>query len=615
MELQDAEAKIAELEEKVGLLEVFKEETRLKTHRGTMMAGMASEGHRVNKYEELLAKKDHEVTVLRKALFTEGDIAKKKKRRMFARRKLKELNGEKDTRPSPNTVGHLRALAASASPDDVGDGDYDPIMSWVFIFKRAKDRATVNQESVDGEEEPATDPTDVLSTEVSHECWMFCERAVASELVIEVTVPVDKKTIIVSLGASYDILVDEAQSISVPMRMQETKGTMSFHKDLTRYYSSNHGGLNEFKDGRWEARDPNQCLGENHWKSPPEMTEDENAKAAARAKKIFNSGVAQRLVMSRLRRVAGYDPDWMMSLADPTKAVRQIHKNFKKEVAITSATLREALVCIGAYRPGSHSIFGTVRGSHGDQRSPIDDFARMVDGQPNIILKPNDTEAEKRYLARGHKLKNYVRFEMVQDLVRLMQEWQEGMGREEKWINTLKTFFPLHTDSELQYLKEQWGSPKLLLQCQISGYNPEYEPKILNPANPDEQRPAEIELNTFGSAGNRRVEHGFPLNLTYQPLEEIRDYFGDTIGLYFSWLGTYTRALFAFSLLGNVVMAAQPMFGGLTNNPLTLAYSIYTGLWSISFIEAWHRRENELRFLCKRARFGLLLSCILTLLR
>ena len=49
-------------------------------------------------------------------------------------------------------------------------------------------------------------------------------------------------------------------------------------------------------------------------------------------------------------------------------------------------------------------------------------------------------------------------------------------------------------------------------------------------------------------------DHSFPANLTYQPLEEIRDYFGDGIGMYFSWLGTYTKALFAMSILGNVVM-------------------------------------------------------------
>ena len=50
------------------------------------------------------------------------------------------------------------------------------------------------------------------------------------------------------------------------------------------------------------------------------------------------------------------------------------------------------------------------------------------------------------------------------------------------------------------------------------------------------------------------------------------------------------------SFLGNVVMVCQPIFGGINSNPLTLAYSIYTGLWSVSFIEAWARRETEHRF-------------------
>ena len=92
-------------------------------------------------------------------------------------------------------------------------------------------------------------------------------------------------------------------------------------------------------------------------------------------------------------------------------------------------------------------------------------------------------------------------------------------------------------------------------------------------------------------------EHSWPSSLLYQPLEEIRDYFGDDIGLYFAWLGLYTRMLFPNTILGFITMAAQVFYGGgVSNNPLTFSYSIYVGLWSISFLEAWHRRENELRF-------------------
>lgn len=57
-------------------------------------------------------------------------------------------------------------------------------------------------------------------------------------------------------------------------------------------------------------------------------------------------------------------------------------------------------------------------------------------------------------------------------------------------------------------------------------------------------------MNTFGACGKERADHRFPMSLVYQPLEEIRDYFGDDVGLYFSWLGTYTRGLFVMSSLG-----------------------------------------------------------------
>ena len=36
----------------------------------------------------------------------------------------------------------------------------------------------------------------------------------------------------------------------------------------------------------------------------------------------------------------------------------------------------------------------------------------------------------------------------------------------------------------------------------------------------------------------------------YQPLDEIRDYFGEKIGLYFAWLGAYTAWLLVPSLVG-----------------------------------------------------------------
>eukprot|EP01048_Picozoa_sp_COSAG05_P015979 COSAG05_NODE_1997_length_3729_cov_2.409091_1_plen_341_part_10 len=126
----------------------------------------------------------------------------------------------------------------------------------------------------------------------------------------------------------------------------------------------------------------------------------------------------------------------------------------------------------------------------------------------------------------------------------------------------------------------------------LIGFDPEIEPKIY-----DEGPPKKQEKNTFGSCQNQLHEHAWPWSLVYQPLEEIRDYFGDDVGLYFSWLGKYTKMLFLMSMFGCIVMVAQPFYGGVDKNPLSLVYSVYVGLWSIGFLEAWVRRENELRFL------------------
>ena len=40
-----------------------------------------------------------------------------------------------------------------------------------------------------------------------------------------------------------------------------------------------------------------------------------------------------------------------------------------------------------------------------------------------------------------------------------------------------------------------------------------------------------------------------------------------------------------------------PSSSGVDDNPMTMFYSVYLGLWSITFLNWWTRRENELRFL------------------
>eukprot|EP01050_Picozoa_sp_SAG11_P007625 SAG11_NODE_642_length_8006_cov_6.996965_6_plen_64_part_00 len=58
------------------------------------------------------------------------------------------------------------------------------------------------------------------------------------------------------------------------------------------------------------------------------------------------------------------------------------------------------------------------------------------------------------------------------------------------------------------------------------------------------------------------AEHTIPWSWYYQPIDEVRDYFGDDLGLYFSWLGMYTKALNIMSIFGIAVMIFQIRSGG-----------------------------------------------------
>lgn len=91
-------------------------------------------------------------------------------------------------------------------------------------------------------------------------------------------------------------------------------------------------------------------------------------------------------------------------------------------------------------------------------------------------------------------------------------------------------------------------------------------------------------------------------DITVQPIEEIRDYFGEQIGLYFAFLRVYTDSLVFPTVIGAATMLGH-LRNGVEGNPLSLAYSILVSFWSVAFIAKWHRRQAELCFLWGTATF------------
>ncbi|KAK9450295.1 calcium-activated chloride channel-domain-containing protein [Limtongia smithiae] len=69
-------------------------------------------------------------------------------------------------------------------------------------------------------------------------------------------------------------------------------------------------------------------------------------------------------------------------------------------------------------------------------------------------------------------------------------------------------------------------------------------------------------------------------------LEILRNTFGEKIAFYFAFLQFYFRWLAVPAVIGVVAVYIAPPFAGW--------YAIVSGLWCLSFVEAWKHRENEL---------------------
>ncbi|KAG9280364.1 anoctamin-1 isoform X1 [Astyanax mexicanus] len=123
----------------------------------------------------------------------------------------------------------------------------------------------------------------------------------------------------------------------------------------------------------------------------------------------------------------------------------------------------------------------------------------------------------------------------------------------------------------------------------------------------------------------------------YQPVDLIRKYFGEKIGLYFAWLGVYTQLLALASLVGIIVFlygcftidsnvpslemcdekqnftmcplcdraceywhlstaCGTARASHLFDNPATVFFAIFMSLWAVMFLEHWKRRQNSLNY-------------------
>ncbi|KAF1331949.1 Anoctamin-like protein, partial [Globisporangium splendens] len=78
-----------------------------------------------------------------------------------------------------------------------------------------------------------------------------------------------------------------------------------------------------------------------------------------------------------------------------------------------------------------------------------------------------------------------------------------------------------------------------------------------------------------------------------QPINNVRAYFGDEIGFYFAFLGTYSRWLVAPAAIGVIVFILE--FFSTWSIYGRALYSLMVTSWATAFLKFWKRRESALR--------------------
>jgi hypothetical protein len=79
-----------------------------------------------------------------------------------------------------------------------------------------------------------------------------------------------------------------------------------------------------------------------------------------------------------------------------------------------------------------------------------------------------------------------------------------------------------------------------------------------------------------------------------QPLDRIRNYFGEKIGLYFAFLGHYTTWLMPAALVGLAIWANVAQDGNNASAPSVPYFAGFIAMWSVLMLEHWKRTEKTL---------------------
>ena len=413
---------------------------------------------------------------------------------------------------------------------------------------------------------------------ITHETVEVVQKCWALDLSVDMRRTLDRGEVIILIGIPHVKMCQEAEEMEMRMRLKATRGTFEYalechevYAGFLRHTPDSHGDL--FLEGTKDF------AGEPYFAT-------------------FLSAHQQQATLSCLKR-GGMDLDFRTRLPPALDLVKRTEKALKHGKPIRAFELKRLLTAAGGFRERCELTMG----------EGIAMLAKQVMADPFFtIYDDEDLEGDKKSdrLAQQQQ-ENYashMREAMMdpfsyKDVTKIADElsrWLEpgvlekqngdgkivreampaGPGLNERFVGSLLMIFPVHNDEELEWLRVNWGKPSLCFALSTMAL------------------PVEG-ANTLAIGHPHYVVQNHRWGFLYQPIDQIRDYLGDDTALYFSWLGTYTRALMSASFFGIVTMANQT--DGVDNNELTVYYSIFLSCWSVLFLSMWKRQEAEHAFL------------------
>lgn len=427
-----------------------------------------------------------------------------------------------------------------------------PHPSWCLVFSMLKD-----------EEGRTTDF-------VSNECAELCNRMWAANLSVDMRRSLDKDEVLILVGISNRILRAEAQEMPLlRMRLAKTKGTIcyneSYHEHYTQYTRHLLGETGDMFVFDEDGKPTEDFAGEEYTT-------------------IWTSAVKQQVIHHRMLS-KGIDLETRIAMPSLKKQISTCRKRVNHGKMMRAQRLKSLLTAAGAFRLRCDEIMGDrvallAKQCLADPTFTLYPDEAMYSGTPvrqaNGVV--NDREStlvpgKVAQIARmqlkvcnEHMLANGLPVLTYADLNEALSELETyhapgGRGQGEQFVGSLQMMFPLHDEEELHFLRDNWGSWSLMFKVNVK-------------AKPVEGG------NTLAMGHPGLIEQpvrflGVPTGFLHQPIDEIRDYFGDGTAMYFSWLEMYAKALWVASIFGIPTMLNQWISaGGVVRTVYTLFSSL-----------------------------------------